>query len=364
MVSPDDVRDERDIVRSVCNEIDDDSSNEIDVEIVSWDYGAQNIHKDAQANVNAQMKPSEADMVIVIVWQRLGSKIGNSYIGKITGQTDITGTQWEIEDALSNKDMPTYFYFKTTNKMYSLEESKEAVYQDEILNQFLSDMNIVKNDPKNGHQEFKNLEEFEEKIRNLLKIQIKSLFGKRINTRQKKVQHKNIPSFIKILSFILVVALMLIYLYVSGTRNSDENISKMQNKKTNIHVVTKSNNRIFITMRTNINTPIGKQTYNYFLGILTKEGVEVYTDISKSTFNVELNQSINNTNYIVSEIEMVKAECILSYTVIDIKKHRTISSETQKNEAIGFQSGIANSKCLSALYGQMSKSLIKTIKEI
>lgn len=46
-------------------------------------------------------RPSEADIVLVIVWSRLGTQLpANRFKGILTGET-VTGTEWEFEDAAS-----------------------------------------------------------------------------------------------------------------------------------------------------------------------------------------------------------------------------------------------------------------------
>ena len=47
------------------------------------------------------MPPRQTDLVIVILWSRLGYPLSTSeYLGPISGAA-VTGTEWEWEDALA-----------------------------------------------------------------------------------------------------------------------------------------------------------------------------------------------------------------------------------------------------------------------
>jgi hypothetical protein len=49
---------------------------------------------------DAIVKPSETDIVVLILWSRLGTSLPERYRG-IDGRTPVTGTEWEFEEALA-----------------------------------------------------------------------------------------------------------------------------------------------------------------------------------------------------------------------------------------------------------------------
>jgi len=64
---------------------------------------------------------------------------------------------------------------------------------------------------------------------------------------------------------------------------------------------------------------------------------------------------------VVSNIEMIKAECTLSYIIVDLRKNSTIQAQTKKSVATDFNSERAKAGCLETLYEDMSKALIKQL---
>ena len=106
--SPDDVRDERDAARQLVQ-----SSLSAEpflaatatFEIVAWDMPGSSVpmpaHLPPHDAVNRSLlKPSECDIVIVILWSKTGTPIGTSP-GYEPGGSPCTGTLWEYEDAVS-----------------------------------------------------------------------------------------------------------------------------------------------------------------------------------------------------------------------------------------------------------------------
>lgn len=65
-------------------------------------------------------RPSEADIVMVIVWSRLGTQLpANRFKGVLTGET-VTGTEWEFEDAASafrEHGKPDLLFYRKTARI-------------------------------------------------------------------------------------------------------------------------------------------------------------------------------------------------------------------------------------------------------
>jgi hypothetical protein len=59
-----------------------------------------------QENVNrSRPKPSECDILVVILWSRMGTHLSGDYLRK-DGSTYLSGTEWEYEDGLNATEAP------------------------------------------------------------------------------------------------------------------------------------------------------------------------------------------------------------------------------------------------------------------
>ena len=106
--SPGDVQEERDIVRELVKEVLPYSPfvrGRATFDVVSWDdpHAAPGLdaHLTPQEAINKKLlKPSECDIVIVILWGRMGTPLP-SEITREDGSTYQSGTEWEFEDAVN-----------------------------------------------------------------------------------------------------------------------------------------------------------------------------------------------------------------------------------------------------------------------
>jgi formylglycine-generating enzyme required for sulfatase activity len=97
--SPSDVRPERLIAERVVRRLDREFEHHLRVEVVMWE------HEPLLASHHFQEKitpPHAADIVVVILWSRLGLPLpGDKFLGPLS-QKEVTGTEWEFEDALKS----------------------------------------------------------------------------------------------------------------------------------------------------------------------------------------------------------------------------------------------------------------------
>jgi tetratricopeptide (TPR) repeat protein len=111
--SPGDVEEERRLVRHLLK---DDLPyhaflrDRVTLDVVSWDDPAAQVPMLAdltpQESVNRDMpKPSACDIVIVVLWGRMGTPLPET-IRKSNGESYLSGTEWEYEDALSSQRTP------------------------------------------------------------------------------------------------------------------------------------------------------------------------------------------------------------------------------------------------------------------
>jgi tetratricopeptide (TPR) repeat protein len=131
--SPSDVRPERLIAERVIARLDLEFGHRIRVEALLWEREplVASRHFQDIGNIPA---PHTADIVVVIVWSRLGVLLPpDQFRGSISGRP-VTGTEWEFEDALASarKDgtPPILFYRKQAESTTGM--SDRAALQEKI----------------------------------------------------------------------------------------------------------------------------------------------------------------------------------------------------------------------------------------
>lgn len=209
IISPSDVNVEREIARDVCRQLNEAIDSDVEINSVLWEYKPQNYHKDPQGNFNAYKQPfRKYDIAIVILWERLGSFISKEYVGKVTGKSPVTGTQWEIEEVMANGEIPLFFYFKTEKKLYGKDELEEGLQQKKLLETFLEDIDLQRGGTGRGYQEFNSADKFSDMLKSHLKIEIAKSSGVRMSascrsTRKSKNKMVWIVSVVTLLTVVL-----------------------------------------------------------------------------------------------------------------------------------------------------------------
>ncbi|HXC27678.1 MAG TPA: hypothetical protein VNV38_06960 [Stellaceae bacterium] len=97
--SPGDVVEERRRTAIVINRLAHEFARFFDVSAVLWEYEPMLASGSFQ---DAIVRPSDADIVVLILWSRLGTPLPDPYQG-IDGRRPVTGTEWEFEDALAHR---------------------------------------------------------------------------------------------------------------------------------------------------------------------------------------------------------------------------------------------------------------------
>ncbi|MCP5018980.1 MAG: SUMF1/EgtB/PvdO family nonheme iron enzyme [Ketobacter sp.] len=106
LASPGDVADERALALRVLNRLpyDEMLRGRVTFEAVAWDHPGSSTPMLATMSAQDSViltrgKPSECDIVVVILWSRMGSPIHDTKYAKPDGSGYYTGTEWEYEDA-------------------------------------------------------------------------------------------------------------------------------------------------------------------------------------------------------------------------------------------------------------------------
>ena len=119
--------------------------------------------------------PSEADIVVLIVWSRLGTplpaKTGTREYRGIDGRVPVTGTEWEFEDALASQQQrgapDLLAYRKQADPLVSLKDKAAkaaAEAQWEKLDAFWSRWFINRGEFRAAFSDFADLDAFEAKL--------------------------------------------------------------------------------------------------------------------------------------------------------------------------------------------------------
>jgi WD40 repeat protein len=131
--------------------------------------------------------PSETDILVLIVWSRLGTPLPEqtetrAYHG-IDGRVPVTGTEWEFEDALAGhqkRGAPDLLaYRKQADPVVSLKDrSAKAAAEEQWdkLDAFWNRWFVNRGEFRAGFSEFSSLDEFEDK----LEQNLRSLFDRRV----------------------------------------------------------------------------------------------------------------------------------------------------------------------------------------
>ena len=207
IASPSDVTTERNIVEEVSDTLEAEYNN-ISIKPVRWENYPQSYQKDAQSNINHYLQPSQCDIVIVIFWHRFGTYLPKNYVGPITKDCPVTGTQWEFEEALASGKPAIHFYLKKAD--LELLKDKELQKQYFLLQNFLQKIGLYHGNAHHGFHEFTIPTEFKQRLYNHLKLEIE-----RIVKQKRAAYYKKLI----LLPFLLLAIVAAIYLY-NGDKKS------------------------------------------------------------------------------------------------------------------------------------------------
>ncbi len=94
--SPGDVGRERELAGQVLNRLQGEYIRRVKLEPYLWEYEPMRATTDYQGNIP---KPSDFDIVICILWSRLGSRLNEKY-RHADGSPYASGTEYELEEGL------------------------------------------------------------------------------------------------------------------------------------------------------------------------------------------------------------------------------------------------------------------------
>ena len=127
--SPADVRPERLIAERVIRRLAREFAYHFVVEAVLWEREPLVAGEHFQARI---VPPRETDIVVVILWSRLGVPLpSNEYLGPLSGKP-VTGTEWEFEDALASyreRRLPDLLLYRKKARITASLEDETALHE-------------------------------------------------------------------------------------------------------------------------------------------------------------------------------------------------------------------------------------------
>lgn len=140
--SPGDVNDERKIALDVVEQFPYRPvfREKVAFRVVAWDKpGADTAMRATltpQEAINQGLpKPSECDIVIVMLWSRMGTPFKD-----MDGKEYLSGTHWELLDALNSEQTETLIYRRTEEKLFRADEKGNINQYERVQEFFQSDL--------------------------------------------------------------------------------------------------------------------------------------------------------------------------------------------------------------------------------
>jgi WD40 repeat protein len=133
--SPGDVSEERALTERALHRLGEEYREAVHLEVVMWEHEPLFAHAGFQEQLQ---KPSLCDLVICVLWSRMGSRLPPG----VTGDAVLTGTQFEVEDALEGyrrNGKPNLLIYKKTAPPQinaASSDARERLRQYEQLEEF------------------------------------------------------------------------------------------------------------------------------------------------------------------------------------------------------------------------------------
>ena len=187
--SPGDVIPERQIAQRICERLNREFSYHFKIEPVLWEREPLIATEHFQTMITP---PSQTNVVVVILWSRLGSPLpGDEFKGSISGDI-VTGTEWEFEDAVHSYQQtgaPDLLLYRKTEGIIASLDDDEALEQkrkqkrqvEKFMGRWFMDEEA--GTFKAASHSFKTASQFEE----MLEIHLRGLFRERLDIPGNKI---------------------------------------------------------------------------------------------------------------------------------------------------------------------------------
>jgi hypothetical protein len=180
--SPGDVAEERQLVRQVADELNDDPllRGVAKFEIVGWEdstaYAPLSATLTPQEAISRGIyRPSECDVLIVILWSRMGTPLPDEY-RKQNGSRYLSAVEWEYEDAYTASPRPDILVFRRTEAprlAVSDQNLEEKVHQYRLVEQFFARFRAPDGSLLGAFNAYETPSEFRESLKNALSVLVR-----------------------------------------------------------------------------------------------------------------------------------------------------------------------------------------------
>lgn len=184
--SPGDVTPEREVARRTIERLGREFHHLCRLEAVLWEQEPLIATEHFQTMITP---PSTTDIVVVILWSKLGSFLpAETFKGRVSGKTPVTGTEWEFEDAVAayrERGAPDLLLYRKDAPIQANldnpEELQEKLRQQALLKGFFATwfQDTATGGFKAASHLFRDAGEFEEK----LETHVRELLKKRLRDR-------------------------------------------------------------------------------------------------------------------------------------------------------------------------------------
>lgn len=197
--SPGDVADERTFAQQVIEqELPKDPflREKITCEVVRWDDPNAPVTMPAtltpQEAVNRGLaKPSVCDVVIVILWSRMGTPLPDTYL-KEDGTGYLSGTEYEYEEAITAKPPPYILVYRRNTEpevdLHDKKKREEQLAQFDKVEDFFARFRNPDGSLKGGYTEYETPQAFRDRLRADLRAYIEPLVQKKLGPRVQRAK--------------------------------------------------------------------------------------------------------------------------------------------------------------------------------
>ena len=179
--SPGDVSDERALARTVLERLSQEYAlrRRIHIEEVSWDDPGAPVPMDTHltpqdAIDKRRPKPSQCDIVVVILWSRMGTPLPPEH-RKPDGTPYVSGTEWEYCDAIEavrRLGKPTVLVCRRTEELLvGVRDAKrdEKIRQSEAVETFFAGFSNPDGSLRQSYHPYRSPSEFEDLLERVLR---------------------------------------------------------------------------------------------------------------------------------------------------------------------------------------------------
>jgi WD40 repeat protein len=141
--SPGDVAEERVIAKRILDRLTSEFAPVVELDPFFWEHEPLLANDTFQAEIMRRLRPAEADIVVCILWSRLGTRLPPQF-ARPDGSTYNAATEFELEDALlgyrQHGKPDLLVYRKTAEPLVSLKDTQaasQAIRQKMMLDEFV-----------------------------------------------------------------------------------------------------------------------------------------------------------------------------------------------------------------------------------